>query len=110
MTQNQQLGILDHITPRECRDSSQQPASKPVGERDQHPVMLPTPLSVSPTNPNTTHDRVFEPHGATAAQDAALVIAALHTAFRAGQLTKDAIIPTDRGAQGGFNWSSQHLD
>ncbi|SNS00908.1 hypothetical protein SAMN06272737_1676, partial [Blastococcus mobilis] len=40
----------------------------------------------------------------------ALVTDALQMAIDAGHVSDDAIFHSDRGTQGGFNWSSQHLD
>jgi hypothetical protein len=39
-----------------------------------------------------------------------LVIEALAAAKEAGYLDQDAVFHSDRGTQGGFNWSLQHLD
>lgn len=39
-----------------------------------------------------------------------LVVDALKMAIDAGHVTSGAIFHSDRGSQGGFNWSSQHLD
>jgi len=39
-----------------------------------------------------------------------LVIEALRMAIDSGHIERDAIFHSDRGCQGGFNWSSQHLD
>jgi transposase InsO family protein len=42
--------------------------------------------------------------------DAELVVAALHMAVAArGGDVKGVIFHSDRGSEGGFNWSSQHL-
>jgi transposase InsO family protein len=47
---------------------------------------------------------------AIAARQSALVVTALRMAFDTGRLSIDGIVHTDRGAEGGFNWSSQHLE
>jgi putative transposase len=39
-----------------------------------------------------------------------LVVEALQMALDARLVRPDAIFHSDRGTQGGFNWSSQHLD
>ena len=39
-----------------------------------------------------------------------LVVDAMQMAIDAGRVNHDAIFHSDRGTQGGFNWSSQHLD
>jgi putative transposase len=39
-----------------------------------------------------------------------LVVDALQMALDARLVAPEAIFPSDRGCQGGFNWSSQHLD
>jgi hypothetical protein len=39
-----------------------------------------------------------------------LVVDALQMGIDAGLVHEDAIFHSDRGCQGGFNWSSQHLD
>jgi transposase InsO family protein len=39
-----------------------------------------------------------------------LVVDALAMAVDAGHVNAEAIFHSDRGCQGGFNWSSQHLD
>jgi hypothetical protein len=39
-----------------------------------------------------------------------LVVDALAMGIDAGLVGPDAIFHSDRGTQGGFNWSSQHLD
>jgi transposase InsO family protein len=41
---------------------------------------------------------------------ASLAVEAISAAHRAGLVAGNAIMHTDRGSQGGFKWSSQHLD
>lgn len=41
---------------------------------------------------------------------AGLVVDAITAAHRTSLVAGNAIMHTDRGGQGGFNWSSQHLD
>jgi putative transposase len=41
---------------------------------------------------------------------ASLAVDAITAARRNGLVAGNAIMHTDRGSQGGFNWSSQHLD
>jgi hypothetical protein len=39
-----------------------------------------------------------------------LAVEAITVAYQAGLIAGNAIMHTDRGSQGGFNWSSQHFD
>jgi transposase InsO family protein len=41
---------------------------------------------------------------------ASLAVEAITAAHRTGLMAGNAVMHTDRGGQGGFNWSSQHLD
>ncbi len=41
---------------------------------------------------------------------AGLAVDAISAAHQTGLVAGNAIMHTDRGSQGGFNWSSQHLD
>jgi hypothetical protein len=59
MAQHQQLGILGQARPEQHRQQARQAPHQPVGERQQHPEMVPATPLIPQQNPSSQYESWF---------------------------------------------------